>query len=283
MGRGMELFGRKRDGTEIPVDISLSAQKTLYGSRILLSIIDLREQKRNLAELESYSQRLQALTHHLQDITEHERKSIARDLHDDMGQVLTALKMELSLLRSGMTKDVSEERQLELNDEFLSINETIDTALDRLGKVITKLRPEVLDNLGLVAGLEWQTKEFQQLHDVECRFKSNFESIDIENEIGIVVYRVVQESLTNIARHAKASTVKVSLFGSNQSIRVEISDNGIGMPQSGVTESKESFGILGMKERISTLKGSFELKSKPGEGTTVSFEIPLPPREFDHD
>jgi PAS domain S-box-containing protein len=283
IGRGMELFGLKKDGTEIPVDVSLNAHKTLYGSRIIVSIVDLREQKRNLAALKSYSKRLQALTHHLQNVTEHERKSIARDLHDDMGQVLTALKMELSLLRSTMSQDMEEERRLELDEDFLSINDTIDKALDRLGKVITKLRPEVLDNLGLVAGLEWQTKEFSELHDIECRFQSNYETIDIENEIGIVVYRVVQESLTNIARHAKASAVEVKLFGSNESIRVEVSDNGIGMPQSDRPESIESFGILGMRERISTLEGNFEIKSKPGEGTTISFEIPLAIRETDLD
>jgi PAS domain S-box-containing protein len=274
MGRHMELSGRKKDGSEFPIDISLNTHETLNGFRVIVIIADLQEQKKTLAALQSHSRRLQALTHHIQDLTEHERKSIARDLHDDMGQVLTSLKMDLAILKRKIGMVLDDSSDMEFDEDIAQMSDTIDRASQKMSKFITQLRPEILDHLGLIPTLDWQTEEFTDRLGIQAEFTSDVSILDLDDDTAIDIFRIVQECLTNVARHAEASQVKVHLSKPESGLYLEVSDNGRGIPEDTLNNNKR-FGLLGMSERVANLGGSLEIKTKPGQGTKVCMSIPI--------
>ncbi len=233
-----------------------------------------RKIQRGEEQLKYSNEQLRRLSAHLQSAREEERTRIAREIHDELGQVLTALKMDLSLLgRKFAAADTIVPRSLVLN-EIKSMSKLIDHTIQSIREIIVELRPEMLDDLGLKAAIEWQVQEFQSRTHIPCRFDTNLEEIDLDHERSMAVFRILQESLTNVARHANATNVAVNLTEADDSLLLEVRDNGRGITPSEMEKTK-SFGILGMQERALLLGGEINIQGSAGQGTMVSLRVPL--------
>jgi len=203
----------------------------------------------------------------LEAVREEERTRVAREIHDELGQALTVLKLDLSWLQSGSP------RADEIRKKLKSTIKQVDGMIESVRRISSELRPSILDNLGLMPAIEWQVAEFRKHTKIRTELISNTDSLNISMEGSITVFRVVQEALTNIIRHAKASRVQIRFISSPDALRISISDNGIGMNQNSLTELK-SLGLLGMKERIARIGGQFSCSSSPGNGTRLDIGIP---------
>jgi signal transduction histidine kinase len=242
-------------------------------THVLYSAYDITERKLAELSIKRKGAALQNLAAHLQTIREEERVRIAREIHDDLGQALTGLKMELSSLEH-LTRDTFpqvQNSQVIKKIEFMIA--LIDTAIGTVRRISTELRPVILDSLGLAAAVESETEEFQRKSGIKCEHDLQpLEKMDSVKETA--VFRILQESLANIFRHAKASYVKVSYRTDGDNAVFVIHDNGIGITDEQQTDCK-SLGLLGIKERAFTLGGSVEINSAEGDGTTVTVRIPL--------
>jgi signal transduction histidine kinase len=221
-------------------------------------------------ELRQSKQLLQELASHQEAIKEEERKRIAREIHDELGQNLLALRIDASLLHartSGMHPRLNEKAQHALDQ--------IDTTIKSVRAIINDLRPPVLD-LGLQAAIEWQIQEFRRRSGITCEITVLDEHFDrdLEERCATALFRIVQESLTNIVRHAQASKVCLSLGRDGLGLRMRIADNGVGMlhPE---RNGGLAFGLQGIRERVRMLEGKLEIDSVPGRGTVLSVTIPV--------
>lgn len=215
---------------------------------------------------ESYTQ-LRELTTRREEAREDERKRIARDIHDELGQMLTALRMEVSLLRMKFGQD-----NPQLMGQVQNIMGHVDATIQVVRNVAAKLRPAVLD-MGIVSAMEWQMGEFAKRSGVRCGLHISEEDVYLDEERATGLFRIVQESLTNIARHAQAENVDITLGRDGESYLLEIRDDGKGFDQEML--KKKTFGLMGIRERVMLLQGELDITSEPGLGTTVSVRIPI--------
>jgi signal transduction histidine kinase len=222
-----------------------------------------RRQSLALAESEA---KLHALTQHLERVKEEERRLIAREIHDDIGTTLTALKFELTRLARELESRPSAAPSVNAMQELLA---HAVTASDRIQH---DLRPPVLD-AGLVAALQWLVQGFRNRTGVTTEFESNREEVDVAPDRAAAIYRVAQEALNNVAKHAHAARVSVQLFAAPDEISLEIADNGVGFDTHGLS-STPGFGVRGLVERARGFGGWAEVNSTSGRGTTVMFSIP---------
>jgi len=231
-------------------------------------ILRLERQTRNrYEELAQSRHELEQLSSRLVDAQEEERRSISRELHDEVGQSLGALLVDLGRMSSNLPADGSEIR--ERLDHMKALAErTVGTVRD----IALLLRPSMLDDLGLVAALEWQGREVSRRSEMEVAVESANVSDELPDEYKICVYRLVQEALNNAVRHAKARNAKVRVLGSASGIEIEVSDDGRGFDP----QRARGLGILGMEERVKRLGGSLTVQSAPGQGSVVRAELPLP-------
>jgi PAS domain S-box-containing protein len=237
-------------------------------------MLDITEQKSAELKLKGSHEQLRALAARLQDVREEERTRMAREVHDELGQVLTALKMELALLNQKLMDSSTTTPRRALLDEIGSITRVVDQAIQTVRKIATELRPEVLDHLGLKPAIESHAQEFENRTGIRCEMKSNIENIDVEMDCASAIFRIFQETLTNVARHAQASQVKINLEKRDSNLFLEVHDNGVGIDLSALSDVK-SLGLLGMKERTLLLGGEIQIDGKPGEGTNVRLKVPL--------
>jgi len=210
----------------------------------------------------------------LQQSREEERKSIAREIHDEFGQVLTAIKMNLTMLGNEVSQTEKPFREVALMTEINNMKNIIDHTIQKVRTFTNKLRPDVLDTFGLIEALESQISEFSKQYNLRCSFEKSDEEIAIDNDKSIAVYRIVQEALTNIARHAHATEVKVILNKTGNTLSLSVEDNGIGMADKPVGNDK-GFGITGMKERAYICGGSLTVSSYKNKGTKIELTIPI--------
>ena len=257
---------------EINVDPILDNQGELTG--IIHIVRDITEKKKNEEKLQNLNIQLREFASNLQTIREDERASIARDIHDEMGQDLTALKLELSLIESEL-KDKKNliDKQFLLN-EVIDMQNIVNNSIQKVRELIRKLRPEVLDHLGLIDALKWQAEEFEKRTRIKCLFNSNRKKLKVKEEVSVAIFRIVQEALTNILRHAKANEVKINIRKLNKNFIIKIIDNGIGF-SSNIFSEKKSYGIIGMRERASIIGGNFEIKALDGKGTSLILSVPI--------
>jgi signal transduction histidine kinase len=225
---------------------------------------------RLLAEerLKSSRESLRELAWHVESVLEEERSRIARQIHDDLGQILTGLKMDLSWLE----KKVSRHEE-PIADKLVQMSQLIDETILLVQKISTELRPSLLDNLGLVAAVEWQANDFQKRTGTIVDLVLGADEMDIDRDGSTALCRIFQEALTNIARHSKATKVRVSLDEKDGQIVLAIKDNGRGISQEEIS-NPHSLGLIGMNERVHFLGGTFEIAGRQGEGTTLTVTIP---------
>lgn len=219
-------------------------------------------------------EQLRALAGRLQSVREEERKQIAREIHDDLGSAMTGLKIDLSHIAAGLLEIENDEKRESFLYEATEMAKLIDGMIHTIRRIMMELRPSILDDFGLVAAIEWHLQDFQNRMGIQCDFIAAPEEIDLNEEYSTAIYRIVQESLTNVARHANATRVTVTLNEASGNIILEVKDNGIGIRKEQVTDSK-SLGLLGMQERALPFGGAVDIYGRPGKGTTVLVRIPL--------
>ena len=218
-------------------------------------------------KLQKTNDNLRRLAAHAETIKESERKRIAREIHDDLGQNLLALRIEVDLLASRTNK-----RHPRLHTRAHWMLEQIDATIKSVRQIINDLRPHVLD-LGLTAAVDWQIAEFQRRTGLACQLVSRDPDLHVSDRCATALFRILQESLTNIARHAHATNVRVELTGDADSISMTVSDNGVGLPRAG-SQKPGSFGLVGIEERVRILGGKCLVTSSQHGGTTVHILIP---------
>lgn len=254
---------------EFPVEINSHLFEYQNRSAVIFIARDLTERNKYESTLMKYGDKLRNLALHIQSIREDERTIISREIHDELGQVLTVLKIQVSLLANKLTPS-----QVELKQKFDSIIEMIDKSVESVQKICEKLRPGILDDLGIIAAIEWQTNEFSKRTGIDCNTDLPGEEINLDADKKTAVFRIFQEALTNIARHANASKVSTILYCDDNFLHLQIKDNGKGITKNQIQNPK-SLGILGMRERTEILGGKFNIKSTMGSGTLVSLILPL--------
>ncbi len=223
----------------------------------------------DISEKVKTQKELRDLATHLQNIREEERTRIAREIHDELGQQLTGLKMEISWLNKKI-KPENIEVSNKLKDALFLIDETV----KNVRRIATQLRPSMLDDLGLVSAMEWQSDEFQKRFHIKSDIETNLGNVKINAEKSTAIFRIFQESLTNVLRHSKATAVNTLLTIEDDVLVMTITDNGIGFNEKEINK-KKSLGILGMKERTIMLGGSYQISSKENEGVMVLVKLPL--------
>lgn len=229
---------------------------------------DISKRIHDEAEIKKTSIELRKLTSHLQSVREEERKHIAREIHDELAQLLTALNMDLFWLHGKLPKE-----QSQIHEKTTSMLKLIDKILRTVSKISSELRPGILDDLGLQDAMEWQGDEFQKQTGIKCKITFGTHNI-IDQERATTVFRIFQETLTNVIRHAKATRVTASLKVKNHNLLLEVKDNGRGISEAEIT-NPDAFGLIGMRERAYHWKGKVKISGRPDKGTTISISIPL--------
>ena len=223
---------------------------------------------KQVTEAGHMNEQLRDLSAHLQNIREEERIHIAREMHDELGQLLTGFKMDVIAAKRKLGNDTDTMILKKLD----SMEASSDEAIKFVRKLSAELRPSLLDDLGLIAALEWHSQEFENRYNIRIIFQSEMADIPIPSLLATGIFRIFQESLTNIARHAKAHQVTASLRVNEGLLKLEITDDGKGFD---TTLKRKTLGLLGMKERAIMIGGQLELRSTPGRGTTVTITVPV--------
>ena len=266
-----EIRLQSRKGAPLSVHLSLNPLRLDRTRAVCLIASDLSEMKRAEQALRASSEQFRKLAAHLLSVREEERARISREVHDELGQSLTAVKMDLAWLAGRLPRSNGE-----MLKRIRSTGQLADSIIQSIRRISTELRPPVLD-LGLAAAVEWQVQEFQARSGVQCKVRLLIREV-VTSNASTAMFRIFQETLTNIARHAGATRVEVVLQKQRDRLALLIHDNGRGFDQADPGLSK-SLGLLGMRERAAILGGQVNIKSAAGKGTTVTAWIPLPTLE----
>ena len=257
-----------RDGRQIWVDLYISTIRDESGAVVnFIAVVgDITERKKSELALGDSKRKLRALAAYQEGLLEQERKHIAGEVHDEMGQLMTALKMDLSLMRLRFGENL---QLLAMVDEMRSL---VDRTINVVRQVASNLRPAVLDH-GLAPAIEWLAADFSRRGSIRCRLDASG-SFELPELQSTAVFRVVQESLTNVTRHSQAREVVISMHCSGQQLQVIVRDDGIGFDTTVVGKGR-GFGLFGMRERLLALGGRLRIASAPGQGTAVTITLPL--------
>ncbi|MBM4294114.1 MAG: sensor histidine kinase [Deltaproteobacteria bacterium] len=260
-----EDLGRHRKHLEILVE-ARTAELSKANEQLQQEI---SERTKAEDELKRSQEQLRDLASHLQFIREEERGQIAREIHDELGQALTALKMDVHWLSHKLPQD-----QALLSGKIKSMSGLIDTTVQSVRRISSELRPKLLDDLGLSAAMEWQANEFMSRAGIQCNISSEPEDIILDQARSSAFFRIFQETLTNIARHAHATKVEVILQEDSETVELIVRDNGQGITERQIADAK-SYGIIGIRERVHSLGGDLKITGAPNKGTTVQVRIPI--------
>ena len=232
------------------------------------SCADITEGKQRLRESEEQMRQLAAK---VQTAREQERANLARELHDELGQTLTAIKLELARTTSALRNDRVDGQTV---DRIQSLTGLVDIGISTVKRIATNLRPATLDHLGLAAAIRWEASAFRATSGVRCYVRASRESTDLTAEQQIVVFRIFQEALTNVVRHARASAVHVTLAERKRLFELRIRDNGRGIKATEINNSG-AIGLIGMRERAAIIGGSFAITGRPAKGTVITVRVPI--------
>ena len=260
-----------RDGRQILLRSQATQIQDGEGNRV--GSIGISQDITNLIKMEQEIRRsreqLRAYTDKLQSAIEEERTHIAREIHDEFGQMMTGLKMDLAAFKRSISPESEFQARIRTMDDL------VDAAIKIIRRISSELRPGVLDDLGLCAALEWQAEDFSRRSGISCSASLPAEEPDLEPDLKTTIYRIFQESLTNIARHAGATEVKASLNITSDELTMQVADNGRGISAAELSQSS-SLGLTGMRERAAQWSGSVSISGARSQGTIVHLKIPLP-------
>ncbi len=272
--KATEVSWKRKDGDRI---FTILSPQNIYNDKdqlrgrvsVLTDITDRREAEK---ELHRSRELLRMLSRHLQTVREKESKRIAREIHDELGQQLTALKMDLSWIASKV--EPTDEDAKKFLKKINAMSSLVDNTIQSVQKISAELRPGLLDDLGLVPALEWLAQEFENQTDVQCKLQLHCEMVDLDPDCSTAIFRISQEALTNVYRHAKATKVTISLQEDMSDLVLKIQDNGIGIDADEVFGST-SLGLMGMRERVRSFGGTVNIAGKPKKGTTLTVSLPV--------
>jgi PAS domain S-box-containing protein len=264
----------KQGGAPIERIILISGVPIVFDGEpcVLWGHQDITALKQTEAELRASREQLRNLAARLQTLREENRAHFAREIHDELGQALTSLKMELRWLDRMLADEPQNAR-----GKVASMLDLVSATINNVRRIATELRPGILDDFGLVAALEWQTQEFAARTGLACRLVNQTgdeDDLPLDRDQATALFRIVQESLTNVARHAGASRTIVRLTRTGDRLILKVRDNGRGIT-SAESGNVRSLGLLGMRERAQMFGGSFDIHGEPGKGTTVTLRMPL--------
>jgi len=226
--------------------------------------------ERKLAEIEAMrsQEQLRELSAHIQDVREQERLSLAREVHDDMGSMLTAIKMDIAWLGGRLA-----DKDPALTAKIKGIENLVTRCASAAGNIARNLRPSALDSFGIIAAIEIEANEFEQRTNISCLLDTVDEDVAVSPNIAITQFRIFQEALNNIMKHAQASKVRIMIHNRINSVELTVSDNGCGLSDPDRLKPR-SFGLRGIQERVARFGGEVSITSKPGKGTTIAVSIP---------
>ena len=230
----------------------------------MVDVTELKEAGKQLSE--SYQQ-LRELTNHLQKVREEERKFIAQEIHDEFGQLITGLKFDVSIIKRKIEKEMPQ-MATELNETM----QLTDRIVKTVRRISTELRPSIIDDVGLAAAIEWECKEFSKRTKIICNFSNKYKTELLSIEKKSSLFRIFQETFTNILRHSNANNVNVLIKKKKEKLILQIEDNGKGFI---INPQLKTLGIIGMRERALAIGGNYSIKSQPGKGTKTYVEIPV--------
>jgi PAS domain S-box-containing protein len=273
---GFEALVCRKDGSWIWVSEGARALRDPAGMLVGYegTVEDVTQRKLGEARLRTTLEELRMLSGRLATVREEEQTRIARELHDELGVGLTCLKVDLSRLHAIMGEPRGARARKKMEDKIRSMMEQVDATIASVQRIVTELRPRILDDLGLVAAIEWQCQDFQQRTGIPCTCVSSADDIAMEPEQATSLFRICQEALTNTARHAQATAIQVLIKQLDNILLLAIQDDGVGISCEKLTEST-SLGLLGMRERAASLGGQVSIAGSPGKGTTVTVRVPL--------
>jgi PAS domain S-box-containing protein len=270
------LVHRKRDGERLVV----ASQQIIYRDaggqpvRILEANADITERQRTETELNQSREQLRALADRLLRAREEEATRIARELHDQFGRYLTIIKMDVRSMERDLAGELTSDVAGILREKAQRIGQTVDETVQTVRAIATQLRPGILDDLGLAAAIEWQVNDFQKRSGIFCDLTLPGGDPDLSRDQATAIFRIFQEILTNVARHAQATKVWVHLEEEQDEIVLEVEDNGVGVSPAQLAE-RRSLGLLGMRERAAAFGGAVKIVGSKGQGTTVIVQMPI--------
>lgn len=266
-----EIINYKKDGEAFWVNMSIApvADKTGWFTHWIAIENDVSERKKAEEDLREKNMELHSLSSYLQNVREEERKYLAREVHDQLGQLASALKMDIDWLRLKTdAADTNAQKRAEHADKIINL------LITSIRKIAANLRPSILDDFGLNAALQWHCNEFESLSDIHTVFETSIDDTGLSVACKTELFRITQESLTNVMRHSKARNVKVRLSEDEKNIYLSVADDGRGFD---ISVKKNTLGLIGLRERAASLHGTLEIITEPGKGTTVIASIPKKP------
>jgi signal transduction histidine kinase len=271
MGGMRVVTGLRRNGEEFPIDASISQQSEDGHKFYTVILRDVTERVRSEQALRQSKEELQLLASAAHQTREQEQSRIARELHDELGQSLTALKMLVASVRGTVAQyDGAGTEKLDRMEAVL------DRTVAATRRIAADLRPLMLDDLGLIPAIEWLAEDFAQRNGIPCALAFADPELDVTGVHATAIFRIVQEALTNVARHANAGRVEVRIAKDHSTVTIRIRDDGIGFATD-APRGPNSRGLLGMRERAYLLGGTIGVESAPGRGTAIEVRLPLEP------
>ncbi|MCX8155434.1 MAG: PAS domain S-box protein [Verrucomicrobiae bacterium] len=266
--RNLEVRLRLKQGL---IDCLLSAAPVDLGGEphVLSLALDITERKRAELAIRESREQLRTLAERLEIVREEERRQIAREIHDDLGQCLTSLKLDLAWVARNLQREPAA-----LEARLADMMKVVDQTIQSVRRISSELRPGVLDDLGLPAAIEWQAQEFERRTGIPCQVHCDEGLDQLDSRMATALFRILQEALTNIIRHAQATRVRVNLARTNEQVILRVRDNGTGLPPK-ARQRSEGLGLLSMRERAAALGGRFTVVSRRGRGTTIVARLPL--------
>jgi PAS domain S-box-containing protein len=270
-GSSEHFFMRQRaaNGTTREVEVYTSPVRLLHTHLMYAIVHDVTEKVHTEEELKRSQENLRRLAAHVETVREEERTHIAREVHDELGQALTALKMDTRWIENSFGGTSPQ-----LKVKTIAMQRLIDSTVKSVQRISSELRPGMLDDLGLGAAIEWQTEEFEERTDIHCLLRIMPEDIEVEKKMATTVFRVFQETLTNIVRHAQATVVHITLMKMASQLTLTVRDNGIGILEDQINDSK-SIGLMGIRERVRSHNGTLDILGRRDIGTAVIVKIPI--------